>query len=657
MHITTIRILLCAALLCVLPHADAQSQTAQDEQARIAIAAAEIGLPAVPLPANHPLQGWLEYAGLRRNIDTLPVAQAQAFLARHDGQPVAGLFREDWLAALAKRGDWTAFRAAWSPAIESTALRCAELDARERTGAADARWVQDAQAIWRGNGKSLPKECDTPFTALAARGGLAPALRWERIDKAAAEWQPAVMRGAARGLPADELALANDYAAFFDAVHTRALGWPKTPRSRLMASHGLARLAKSVPLAAETQLPKYADALGFTEEDRGRVLYQAALWTVASYEPESARRLAAVPESAYDERLHEWRVREALSRSDWRAARDAIGRMGDTQRADSRWTWFAARVAELTGDKAGAQALYREAARKPDFHGFLAADRIGQPYALCPWQPEDPAAARNEIARDPGIVRAMMLYRIERSAWAQREWNAALARFDDAQRRLGVAVAQDNGWYDRGVFGLVNVDGKRYPEELRLYQLRFPLAHEAIIRREAGKHGLDPAWVAAEIRAESIFDPKARSAANARGLMQVLPETGAGVARRLGLPWGGAESLYDPQTNIVLGTAYLRQMEDKYARPYVAIAAYNAGPAPVARWQSQRPAMEPDFWIETISYKETRDYVARVLAFSVLYDWRMNGDKGATSVTDRMNGRNGGARKRFTCPLEETPKG
>src|SRR3546814_14271762 len=87
------------------------------------------------------------------------------------------------------------------------------------------------------------------------------------------------MRAAARGLPADQFALANDYAAFFDAVHDRALQWPKTPRSRLIASHGLARLAKSTPAAAEKALPRFAQALGFTEEDRGRGLYQVALWT------------------------------------------------------------------------------------------------------------------------------------------------------------------------------------------------------------------------------------------------------------------------------------------------------------------------------------------------------------------------------------------
>ena len=652
MYLRPFRILLLGLLLGTASGAHGEVPDPRSAQVSAAIAAAEAGqfdVAQYPGLASHPLYGWVEYAGLRRNIDTLSNAQAQAFLNRYRGQAVAEAFREAWLAALSRREDWPAFRAAWSPWIKGTPLRCTELNARQATGNSDAQWTSDAQAIWRSTGKPLPSECDAPFAVLAAKGGLPPALRWERIDLAAGEWNAAEMRDAARGLPADELALANDYASFMDAVNERALAWPKTQRSRWIASQGLARLGKSVPATAELQLPKYAQALGFSDADRGRVLYQVALWTVASYGPDSARRLAAVPDAAYDDKLHEWQVREALARSDWKAALAAIRRMGDKQRSDSRWTYFEARLLELTGDKAGAQAAYQRAAREPQFHGFLAADRINQPYALCPWIPHDSDAAKAAVARDPALVRAMALYRIDRGNWAQREWDDALSHFDDTQRRLAVEVAQDNGWFDRAVFSL----GKT-PDEQRLYELRFPLHHDATIRREAAKNNLDPAWIAAEIRAESVFNPNARSGANAMGLMQVLPGTGMTVARQIGVPWGGAQSLYDPDTNIVLGSAYLRQLLDKYGgQPYFAIAGYNAGPAPLARWQSQRPGMDPDFWIETISYKETREYVARVLAFSTVYDWRLNGN--ALPLSDRMRGRTGSARKQFTCPLAATP--
>ncbi len=631
-------ILLAAA--CLLSAAGVHAQS-QDVQLRTAIAAAERGQPTQL--QDHPAQVWVEFAALRRNIDTLSNAQAQAFLSRNQGKAVGDVFREAWLRAMIKRQDWAGYRAAWSPGIRSVALRCAELEARQRTTGIDAQWTSDAQAIWRSSGKSLPGECNAPFAALAESAGLTPELRWERIELAAAEWEPAVMRSAARGLPAQQLALANDYAAFIDAPHARASTWPKTARSRLVASHGLAKFAKSDPLAGEAQLKPLADALSFTEEDRGRVLHQAALWTVASYLPDSSRLLNLVPDSAYDERLHEWRAREALSRSDWRAALAAIGKMGDAQRNSSRWTWFEARTRELTGDAAGAQPLYARAAREPDFHGFLAADKLGQPYALCPWMPDWNATQKSAVANDPAIQRAMALYRIDRPDWALREWNEALSRFDDAQRRIAVEIAQDNQWFDRAVFNL-----GRAPGETRLYTLRFPMHHEDIIQREAKKNGIDPAWVAAEIRAESTFNPRARSPADARGLMQVMPNTGAAVARRLGLPWNGPEGLYDPETSIILGTAYLREKEDMYGHPYVAIAAYNAGPTPTGRWLSQRPAMDPDFWIETISYRETREYVARILAFSVIYDWRMYGV--AVPVTDRMRGIEGSQRKKFACP-------
>ena len=636
--------LFVGSLFAYLP-AKAQNLDAQRSRMRAALEAAERGqfdAGQYRDIVSHPLYGWVEFASLKRNIDTLDTAQAQAFLKRYQGQAVAEAFRSLWLPALARRQDWPTFQANWKP-TSNLILQCAELDARQALGQTDAQWIKDAQAVWRKGIKPLPDGCDPVFALLANKHALPPALRWERIDAAAAERQTASMRHAARGLPGDEAALANDYAAFIDGVHPRALQWPKTDRSRKMAAIGLARLATKDPGAAERQLPQYANALGMTEADRGLVLNQIALWTVASYEPDSARRLGEVPESAFDDNLHEWRVREAMARGDWRAALAALRKMPAKLRNDSRWRYFEARLAEKTGDNAEAQRLYREAAQSATFHGFLAADRLNQPYVLCAWTPKDAAQAKNAVARDAAIVRAMELWKLERPGWATSEWNDALSRFDDTQRRIAVEVARDNGWFDRAVFSL----GKA-PDEQRLYELRFPLHHGDTIRREAAKHGLDPAWVAAEIRAESVFNPKARSGANAMGLMQVLPTTGAATAKRLGLPWGGAASLYDSDTNIALGTAYLREMENKYGVPYIAIAAYNAGPAPTARWQSQRPNYDPDFWIETISYRETREYVARVLAFSVIYDWRLNGN--ALPITDRMLGRVNAKRKAFVCP-------
>ena len=594
--------------------------------------------------ASHPLHGWVEATLMRKRIATAGAPEVRAVLTQHDGQAAADWLRDAWLLELARRKEWTTFRADYRPAT-STEMRCAELAARLATGASDAAWEADTQALWL-SGSALPATCDAPFAALQARGKLGAELRWQRIELALGEGQFALARFLARDLPAGAATLANDYTDFVEAPHARTATWPRDVRSRRIAAEGLARLGRRDPEAARAQLATLAPALDMDEAQRGKVLYQVALWTVASYLPGSADRLNEVPASAYDERLHEWRVREAMSRHDTTAAIAALERMPTAQRGDPRWQYFEARLRERLKQRDAARGLYAQAANTATFHGFLAADRLNQPYALCPLQASNELALRQRVATKPGLVRALELYRIDRLGLAIREWAALLRGLDEAERYVAIDFALDAGWHDRGVFTIGDT-----PEAMRYYDLRFPLPHERTIRREARKHALDPAWVAAQTRAESAFMERARSPANARGLMQLLPTTADMTAKRQGIAYRGVDSLYDPDINIILGTAHLRfELDQQSGLPYQAIAAYNAGPTPVARWNRDRPGFEPDFWIETVTYKETRDYVARVLAFSVIYDWRLDGD--AVPVTDRILGRtvNAASRRKFHCP-------
>ena len=656
-------IFLLPVLLLVLLLAPRSALADADNDTRLpavrdALQAAENGrldASALRALADHPLASWIEYAQLKHDLAAASSTQVRAYLTHYIGQPPAKLLRDAWLQQLARRQDWANYRAFYVGS-ENPALRCADLAARLATGPLDATWDADAVALWH-TGNALPADCDAPFRSLASRGKLTPELRWQRIELAADAGNSAVMRSAARGglVPAED-ALATDYATFIDLPSDTARAWPKSDRSRRIAVDGLVRLAKRNPDAAERQLARIGPALQFGSNERGRVLYEIALWTVASYLPDAAERLAAVPASAFDERLHEWQVREAMARGDDVTALKAIDAMDTPQRSDPRWQYFAARLLERRGDHSGANALYAQAARTATFHGFLAADRLKAPYALCPRELQSARVDSARIAGNPALVRALALFRIDRIAWAEREWKQALGEFNDNERRIAVTLAQDAGWYDRAVFALgQSADGKPAPDELRLYSLRFPLDHERSVQDAARRNALDPAWLAAEIRAESVWMSHARSPADARGLMQLLPSTGARMARALGLPWGGGETLFNPQSNIAFGSAYLRQMLDRFGgRTYLAIGAYNAGSAPIERWLAQRPRLDPDFWIETVAYKETREYIARVLAFSVIYDWRFDGR--ATPLSERMLGRQvaDAQRHRFACPTTST---
>jgi soluble lytic murein transglycosylase len=159
----------------------------------------------------------------------------------------------------------------------------------------------------------------------------------------------------------------------------------------------------------------------------------------------------------------------------------------------------------------------------------------------------------------------------------------------------------------------------------------YPLGFWEIVEHEAAVRAIDPLLVVALIRQESLFDAEARSSANAIGLMQILPATGERLAVEGGSRSFSAEQLYDPASNISLGTAYLQTLGERYGgnQPRI-LAAYNAGEAAVDKWQRRYPDVDDDVFVESISYRETRGYVKRVLQNRRLYG-ALYGDSPATN--------------------------
>jgi soluble lytic murein transglycosylase len=159
------------------------------------------------------------------------------------------------------------------------------------------------------------------------------------------------------------------------------------------------------------------------------------------------------------------------------------------------------------------------------------------------------------------------------------------------------------------------------PEELSReeWDAFYPLAYWDTITQEARSRGLDPYRVAAFIRQETVFDPRAVSHASAYGLMQLVMDTAQRTAARIGVsPPSTVEELFNPQLNIKLGTAYLRTQLDAYGRVEYAAAAYNAGPGRVVRWKTELPS-EIDEWAEAVPFKETRQYIQGIIRNTLQY--------------------------------------
>ncbi|MBU6199436.1 MAG: transglycosylase SLT domain-containing protein [Xanthomonadaceae bacterium] len=570
---------------------------------------------------SYPLFPYLELASLQRRIRDVQRPEASRFLAAWPDSLPAKLWREAFLSELARREDWKDFLDLYTPAEADTALRCDALHARVALGK-PVDFGTDVEPLWL-SAQPLPDACSAVVAWANARGKLTSALVWQRIDLAAGAGQAALVDTLASmldgGARADALRLA---AAIRDpaATLTKAMAWPDGTRARQAARIALLRLARRDSDAAETAWKLLSPHFHFDTPTRDRLLRALAIDRASSYAPDALGRLDALPAAANDDTTREWRVRTAVAAQDWQDALAALDAMDDAQKADARWRYLRARVLVKLDRTDEATPLFDAVAREANFHGFLAADWLKLPYTICPATLDAATDVDKALRRQADLARAFEFFAIGRLPQARREWDFAMTRLDATQRRQAVLLAAHRGWHDRAVYAF------NRGADLRFYDLRFPLAQRGDVVRDARDAGIDPAWAYAIIRAESAWTADARSGADAYGLMQLLPGTARHLARNLGIAYSGASALFDPDVNIRLGTQYLGDMAVRYdGSPWLATAAYNAGSDPVGRWIDARDSLDPDFFIETIPYKETREYVARVLAFAVIYDWRLNG--------------------------------
>ena len=630
----------------------AQDRATQRDQFRAAYAAASRTPPvdwkklAVGLDADYPLYPYLEAATLRRNAARAARADIERFLARWPDSLPASDVRDAYLRELARRGDWTSFRQFWKGSRDRD-LQCNALRARVAAGE-KLDFAQDIEPLWT-NARAAPPACDAVFTDARNSGMLTDARVWDRVLAASGAGNADTAAEAAAMLTGSDRAAADRIVA---AVRTsaatlaKAEQWPDEPRARDAIAYGLARHARRDSAAAETLWAKLGSRFKWDDAQKNRVLNALAVYRSTSYSPDALARLKALPAEAADDNSREWHVRVALAAADWKETLAALDDLSATQKADARWRYLRARVLTKLDRKSEADPIFADVAREANFHGFLAADWIDQPYAICPRTLATDPVAEKAIAEQSDLARAFEFRELGMLPAARREWDFALRKLDEAQRRLAADLAYQRGWYDRAVF-FYSADAQTQ----RLYEQRFPLALESRVKREANGAGVDPAWAYAIIRAESAWMTDARSHADAYGLMQLLPGVAKQVAKSEKLAYNGPTDLFDPTLNVQLGTRFLGRMADKFdGNPWLASAAYNAGEAPVGRWLDARASLDPDFFIETIPYKETREYVARVLAFSVIYDWRMNGK--ALALSARMP-RVGQA---YAAPTDATPR-
>ena len=312
---------------------------------------------------------------------------------------------------------------------------------------------------------------------------------------------------------------------------------------------------------------------------------------------------------------------QAFAESDYASARrhfDLARRANQPSSLRLRATYWAARTREASGDAFTEEAarLFRHVqARDPfGYYGLLAAERTGiDPWAELPAGPEP-------IAPDARTLEKLAVIDLLRDAGLENEAGEVLESImdesiDRPERLIGLSFAMaEHGFGGEAVkLGWRAHSRMRGLWSVNVLRAIYPLAYDEIILAESRSRRLDPHLLAAIARQESAFAPEVTSHAGARGLMQIMPQTGRWWAGRLGVRDYSDDLLFHPEINVHLGAAYFADLQRQYKELQLALIAYNAGPNRARRWR-KRPdyGVDPELFAETIPIAETRGYVRAI---------------------------------------------
>ncbi len=560
---------------------------------------------------------WLLYNKLARP-EQPPVAELSGFILDYPGSMLAERLYGDWLRRLAKDGYWASFVHLY-PNLQSpdADLRCAYWTGRMMTG---DRTVLDELARQWSDLPDTPAACESVLQAVAGAGLVSEADIWQRLRRQTLTSNLDAARTTLRWIPGGAALL----PGFDQATRSPGAYLDRLPASfavqrggREMALAALTRLARDDARTAQTRLARIESRL--EADERAYAWASLALRAALAQMPEAADWFRAAGDTPMSASQRAWRVRAALRTGDWEAVRGAIGRMPGDEQDLPEWRYWLARAQAAGGHQAEADALYARIAGEPHFYGLLAAEELGRPFAPPPRTGSVDVEQERAAENDPSIRRALALFRLDMRVEGVREWNWALRGQSDGFILAASRLALKNGIYDRAI----NTAERADPNGS--FDLRFLTPHRDVIEPQVRNQGLDISWVYGLMRQESRFVVPARSRSGAQGLMQVMPATGKWVASKLGISGYQPGMLAEPATNVRLGTGYMRLiLDDLDNHPLLASAGYNAGPGRARRWRDARP-LEGAVYAETIPFDETRDYVKKVMANTVIYAAMLEG--------------------------------
>lgn len=568
---------------------------------------------------GYPLLPYLDYADLSSRIQRLTPADIDHFLASHGTSPPGRLLRLRWLNHLAAGKRWSTFLHYHDDSLVSADLPCLHVYAQYVEGDRQLG-VSEGRALWRV-GKSQPKACDALFQRLHMDGHIDDNLAWQRYVAALLNHNTTLTTYVSRFFTNPQTK-AN--AALYAQVeqNPRLIAeshrfTAKTPEESQLIRHSLNHLAGLDARQALALWQRYRQSHSFSPKDEEDVVATLvkALYT-AGHKSAADDYLTQVPDRLTVDLL-DWRLRELVKARDWQTLLALSAKLEQPLTADIRWKYWRARALALSGNQhpETSRQLFAEVSRERSFYGFLASEWLQTPYQMQHEPLPISEADLAELAATPAFQRIRELYFHRELEWARREWTGYLTGKEQKQWVVAARLAQRWDWHHQAIMSMAQAV---YWNDI---DIRFPRPYQDHFATQGQATAIPVNLLMALARQESAFNEAAVSPVGARGLMQLMPATARETARKYGIGLSGNADLSDPRRNIQLGSRYYREMLNRFNdNRILATAAYNAGPGRVAGWRRNTASTLPfDVWIEIIPFKETRNYVQNVLAFSMIY--------------------------------------
>ncbi len=563
----------------------------------------------------YPLQPYLDQKRLMTKMKLSSATEIGDFLSKYESSPLDWPLRKKWLNYLAKRKKPMLFQN-YFKATNNVELTCQYYRFQLQTGVAPAIVLPKVSKLWVV-GKSQPKVCDPLFKQWQQAGYRSKDFVWQRIALAADGGKHTLIPYLTKLLPKNEQYLATLWHKVRrDPSYIRHLSkfTNKSEKAVSIVTYGLKRLIWRSPKQALKTYKVAKTLLPFTEKQHQQITLKFAVALASKNHDQAHHWLEQVDDKLFSRSLTQWYITSALREQNWPNIKEKLLQLPTTTQDSLQWRYWYSRSLLATDEVAAGNQQLNELAQSRHYYGFLAASYLKKPANFQDKPLEISTEERRLILRNPAAKRAFELFAIGRFHHARKEWNYWLSNLNKRDKLVASKIANELRWYDRAIFTLAQ---EGYLDDV---DLRFPLGFEKEIKRYSGKQKINPAWAFAIARRESSFMSDANSPVGAKGLMQVMP----GTAKQLARKKVSTRELLNAKSNIKLGTKYLRNLLDRHdGNQVLATAAYNAGPYRVKSWLKGAKSLPADVWIETIPFKETREYVKSVLAYQQIYQQKV----------------------------------